>query len=167
MGLVVFFLKKKVPAPLLRAADVFLATVPSSHWSNNSCNAGGHSLASPELQRVLGGLLLGLVHLADSPQEVCSCTHLGAVLPSGGAAGGGQQEMRGIGDGMKEINWIISETLQEPKLSTMVAEHVPDRFKSGNTLNGESCPGDFWQQEDGFCSTQKLAVMAYIQCPHC
>lgn len=110
----VFFLKKKCQHLFSEQQTCswhMKVTVPSSHWSNNSCNAGGHSLASPELQRVLGGLLLGLVHLADSPQEVCSCTHLGAVLPSGGAAGGGQQEMRGIGDGMKEINWIISETL--------------------------------------------------------
>lgn len=66
----------------------------------------------------------------------------------------------GIREGMKETNWIISETLQEPRPSTMVAEHAAARFESGNALDGEGCPDDFWQQKDGSCSTQKLAVMA-------
>lgn len=141
-------------------------TVPSSHWSNSSCNAGGHSLASPELQRVLGASCWAWCTWLTAHKK-CAVVH---VLELWCQVEGLLEEvsrLRGIGDGMKEISWIISETLQEPKLSTMVAEHAPDRFKSGNTLNGESCPGDSWQQEDGFCSTQKLAVMAYIQCPHC
>ena len=70
--------------------------------------------------------------------------------------------LRGIREGMKEINWIVCETLQlqEPKPSTMVPEHAPATFEGGNALDGEGCPGDSWQQEDGSCSTQKLAVMA-------
>lgn len=54
--------------------------------------------------------------------------------------------LRGTRKGMKEIDWIISETLQlqEPKHSTMVVKCAPARFGSGNALDGEGCPGDSW-----------------------
>ena len=76
---------------------------------------------------------------------------------------------RGIRQSMAEINWIISETLQlqDAKPSAVVADCVPARCKSGNALGDEGCPGDSWQQEDGSCSTQKHAAMAYVQRPHC